>query len=188
MINLLPLASRNRVQQIYRLRWVGVAAILFSGVVASALVFLIPPYVLTISREDDALSRKNDVELLLEKKKGGEATDVVSDLNDTLDALEAFEKTPDVMPVLASVLSARRVGVEVSSVSVELIDGKSGVIITGVASTRETLLQFSQELKRLPTLTSVTLPVSDLGKASNSTFTISALISVASSTAPTSAP
>ena len=188
MINLLPLASRNRVQHIYRLRWIGVGAVLLAGIVASALVLLIPPYVLTLSREDDALSRKNDVEQLLEKKKGAEATDVVSDLNYTLDQLEAFEKTPDVMPVLASVLSAKRTGISVDSVSVELIEGKSGIIITGVASTREALLQFSQELKRLPTLTSVTLPVSDLGKASNSTFTISALMSVASSTGSTSTP
>lgn len=176
MINLLPLSARNRVKNIYRLRWLGVGGLLFAGVVISALVLLIPPYVLMMSREEDVLSRKAQLENLLQSTQGVVAADIVSSLNYTLDQIERFESAPDVVPVLLSILSAERRGVVLSALSVEMIEGKSGVIISGVASTRESLMQFNQELKRLPTLTQVTLPVADLAEATDSSFTISAVI------------
>lgn len=180
MINLLPLSARNRVKNVYRLRWIGVGSLLFAGVVFSGLVLLVPPYVLMISREEAVLEHKAQVESLLQETQGAVASNVVSELNYSLEQIESFEKQADVVPVLAAILAVERKGIVLNSLAVELVEGKSGVILSGVASTRDALTRFSQDLKRLPHLAKVTLPVSDLAEAANSTFTISAVIAGAS--------
>lgn len=174
MINLLPPNVKKHVRRLYHLRLLGIGFLLLGGVFVSALALLTPSYVLTLFREAAVLTEKSALEASFKEQKASVALEELKDLNYTLDQVDSFEKMSNVVPIIQAVLGARRAGISIDAVSVERVSDKPGVIVTGEASTRETLLQFTQELKRLPMLTDVALPVANLAEAENSRFNISA--------------
>lgn len=176
MINLLPQYAQRKIMRLYRMRLMSTALFLVAFTFLSAAALLVPSYVITLSHENSAEGRRTALDQKIEEKQGNVAIEVIASLNHQMNVIDSFREATTTSEILVAVYGARISGVRIDSLSFEPIQGNRAVIITGVAATREVLLAFTQELKRLPLLSQVTLPVSNLAEATNNRFIISATL------------
>lgn len=174
MINLLPTYEKVRTRQLHTTRLIGVVLLFVAGLFVAALALLTPSYVHVWLHESSLKDRKNTLDLAFTNTKEAAPVSVIEDLNYTIRFIEAFEKVPEVTPILDAILAVRSAGISVSAITIERGGDSPIVLINGIASSRDALQQFTQDLRGVSLLREVDLPVSNLTQAQNSTFSISA--------------
>lgn len=176
MINLLPNDLQKKNKALYNQRVASTALVLLGLLCVSGAILLLPSYILTGERARSIEGQWADIQAN-QTTELGSTRDVIASLNDTLALATSFEDTLRLTEVVTAVIAARGEGsITIDSFSLEDASGKKALFISGVAATREELIQFTQELKRLPTLTGVELPVSNLADSENNHFSITALL------------
>lgn len=176
MINLLPTYEKVRTRQLHTTRLAGVSLLFVAGLFVAALALLTPSYVKVWLHESDLKNRMTTLDLAFANTKEAAPVSVIEDLNYTIRFIDAFERVPEITPVLDAILLARGTGVRISAVTVERAEGSPRVLVNGIASSRDALQAFTQELRTVPLLKGVDLPVSNLTQAQNSAFSISAIL------------
>jgi Tfp pilus assembly protein PilN len=172
MLNLLPQEEKDRVVAGYRMRLAIVAAIFTSALFAVAAVGLLPAYVseraetnVLIKAQQDA-DQRNTAESLAEAKKLEASNKVLADYLEARTALIGTSLTAS--SVIERVLAKR--GTEISVLHIEVASNL--VEISGVARTRAGLIAFLESLKADSDFKTAVLPISDLAKSTEATFTI----------------
>jgi hypothetical protein len=179
MINLLPQHSQNRIVRVYQMRLATTILFLVAFTLLSAVALLMPSYIVTLAEESSARERMEALDIKIEEKRGGVAAEAIATLNHQLSIIDSFKQATTTSEVLEAVHSVRTPNILIHSFSFEHVGGQRAVILTGVATTRDALHAFTQELMRLPVLSEVSFPVSNLAEARNNNFTITATLTAA---------
>lgn len=167
MINILPESGRSIVKREYRIRLVAVFLFLLALLSLVTAVMLMPSYLFAEVEAEQA--ELEEARLVSAKVEGAKSdAEVITAVNKQIVGLDAFMMAPRPSEALLVVLQSAGSGIEVVRVSYE--GGTNSVSLSGKATSRDTLLQFSKALQKLPIVLAVDLPVSDLAKNTDVSF------------------
>jgi hypothetical protein len=178
MLSLLPQQLKKEVQKEYRLRLVSVACFLLAAVGALSAVALVP-YIALSSIKEKAVEA--GIALHEKDAQTGATGDFSADvartklLINTYAGREGGTSAQTLVERLVRVLPS---DVSLSSIAIARTSSSTAqVIAEGVAVDRDALLFFVQELKKVPILKSVVLPVSNFAKAEDIEFSLTMISS-----------
>ena len=167
MITLLSEKDSARVRVEYRLRLFAIGAALFAGVFVAAAVALLPSYVTArlagsaAEQENKLLSQAIDSSALASAGKSVRSAQAL------LAAITFPAGAPRPSEVIAALAGVRHKGITITRAEFSSQPGHTQVRLSGVAATRDGLLQFRQALAGIPGVSSVGLPIENLAKASD---------------------
>ncbi len=174
LTNLLPLERIRSAKREYFMRLATVALFALTAVVLGSGALLIPSYLYLNQEIGVRQARLNELDTLLVASKGGETSARLTTLNENATYLARLQTTPSATAVLRAVLAAPRTGIVLSgftfSPSQKGADARA--TLTGVATTRETLRAYVEQLSALPFVSNADLPISAYAKESAIPFTI----------------
>lgn len=175
MLNILPIEEKKKVLLEYRLRLAVVATFAVGAVAAASAVLLVPAYLLAISKHNAS----NEQLAALEKKYGDSAQEKelgaqIRDINTKILLLLSGDTTDKLTPsqVVANIIGLKSSEIKISSFSYEMPANQERIVLTGTAKDRDSLAGYFETLKKDPTFTSVTMPISSYVKSENIDFSI----------------
>jgi len=176
MFNLLPEKHKVKAWRDYEVRRLIVGFLLLFAVLLIALISLLPAYFFSeqknIETKNIAATFSNSEAI----KKSGEISTLVSVANKKVSFLKN-NKESNIKQLIEYVVSARVTGVKIISFSfVTKTEGPKELLISGSATNRDTLLLFKKNLESMPGFEGVDLPVSNLAKEKDLTFSLKIFI------------
>ena len=175
MLNILPVTEKKNALIEYRIRLSVVSIFALGAVAVAGAVLLVPAYLLAVSKH----SASNDQLSALEKKYGDSAQEKelgvqIRDVNTKILLLLSGDTTEKLTPsqAVANIISLKSSDIKMSSLSYEATAVQERIVLTGSASDRDSLAGFIETLKKDPTFTSVTMPISSYVKSENIDFAI----------------
>lgn len=173
MFTFLPHKERQSVLKEYRkkLLLIYVAIVTFAGV--AWIVSLIPSYVLVTAKRDSALIQKASPTAGVDTEKISSTEKELTGARNKLAVLAPFTSRQPMSFILAKLFYRIPSGVSLSSITVNRGTEKGTITISGIASTRDTLVSFSKALEGEAFFKKVELPVSNFTKGKNVPFTMS---------------
>jgi Tfp pilus assembly protein PilN len=171
MTNLLPNSEKHSIQKEYQSRILVVVLCFFIIEILIATGFLLPTYFLAASKEREAADR------IAVLKKSMLSDDVMRSIltttNQKLKLLNTDEGKPSIQEIFARAAGKKVSGVSILSLDYALRSGQGGeVVLQGIAESREELVAFKKGLEQDTLFSEVVLPVSDLAKDHNVSFSI----------------
>lgn len=165
MINLLPQNLKRRITLEYRWRLVTTASALAGTAAIVASTFLIPSYLLVLTREhaanDDAASAASALGAGDNKTNASR----IAALKNMLSVLDTRTATPILSRLIDELTSSRIAGITITNI--RLIAGKGSsyaVTVMGQAQSRSELLVFNEALKQHANFSGINLPIDELIK------------------------
>ena len=157
------LPKKNRVNLLF------LAAFIFI-----ATVFLVPSFLIAEVKENLIFERIADAKKSFSAENKDEVRMEVSEINSMLSVLSKDILSPDLFGSLSYILGKRPRGVFISSIYFDQSGGNDAKQFTvrGTADDRDTLITFAADLKKESKFAEVRLPVGDLAKSEELSFTI----------------
>lgn len=172
MINLLPHSTLKRARREYYIRLVSLALLSLAVVCFSSAAFLVPSYLSARIERSATLERH----VLLTQKTASDTSALSASLLTTTDLLSAARRPNlDGMALLAQVLSGKGSRIQLTRIAFDTRD-VARFSVSGIAQSREALLQFRDALRSRPEFTAVELPISNLAKATDIEFSMAITI------------
>lgn len=171
MFTLLSAQHKKYMMRQYRLRLLSVIVLLASATLVISIVLLIPSYI-TLRVERDRLNVENEIQSKDIKKQN--AKDLVHTLDEikSMSSLVSVEST-EIFEALKLVLNAKSPGIAITSANYTRgAPAPSTLSLSGTASFRSDLIEFSRRLDREKLFTSIDLPISNLAKETDVKFTL----------------
>lgn len=169
MINILPNEGRTIARRSYVFKVVATATFAAAFVALATGALLFPSYIETTA--DAEAARAEAVRLAeVEKSVNGATDEPLALAQAQLKAFGPLVATDPPSFAIQSFLGVRGKGISVSQIEYDIAAAR--MILSGTASTRESLLLFVQALRKVAGVTTVDLPVNDLAKSENSRFGI----------------
>ncbi len=180
-MNILPDIQKNNLNKGFKVRFFIVFAVLLSlGIIASTIM-LVPSYFASEIELEDVLSQtkftKTDIDAetktLLELPK---------DINIKLQFIKSNTNFVSAFSLITKTINKKPVGISINSLSsINIKDGNKarlrGVIVSGFAKDRKSLIDFSNLLKEEESFDKVDVPVNSLTKETNLPFSITISLS-----------
>jgi hypothetical protein len=172
---LLPKKEMKTLQREYWIRLLVVSIFFISCAVVLGIITLIPSYVYTQVQERQALLHKD--ELLKSRKESG-ADQVEKSLVESQTIAQKIIEDSDMVAysdIVQKIISHRSNQILLSGFGLSHGEGTSTptqIVVQGGAVTREALLNFKKGLDNDTSFTHIDLPLSDLAKSKNITFTV----------------
>lgn len=172
MANLLPQSFRDGVRDEYRLRLGSVALTLLAVILLSATVLLTPSFILTESRLEqnqatlDSLSEASTATSTKESKK------VITDTNQKLSVVNQENDELSPTDIVNLVANTKPSSVSIRRISLQDSENNSAqsIELSGVARTRDSLLEFESRLQNQADVQQVDLPIETLAAKKNAEF------------------
>jgi len=175
MLNLLSTTEKKKVLNEYRLRLATVVIFAIGAFIFASLELLTPSYFLSSIK----LTSTQEQLAAIEGKYGGvekekELTVLIRDINSKILLLLNSGATGTLTPsqVIENILKIKSDSVKITGYSYEAAATQEKIVLAGTAKDRNTLAVFVEALKKEPTFTSVTLPISSYVKSENIKFSI----------------
>lgn len=175
MINLIPNEEKKKIIADFYFRFFSVFFIMLALGFCILAVLLFPSYFLSVieNRSVNArlVSQANEAIPLPDKN----TLSAVDDLNKKISIAEDFEKQNQSLigKVMDPVLSSKIKDIKITSLSYMKLPEKPGqMTVSGVATNREALVLFRQNLEKNVAFSSVDLPISNFVKGSNIRFSL----------------
>ncbi len=170
MYKLLPEQLREKVAKEYSLRRLNLMLEAGAVVFVIAIGGLFPSYILSRFNLAEA-SEKMKWSQAFHREKGGEsAGQWLSDINLALNTLSPELDKERPSELLLEVIGEKPSGIKLTSFKWSKDGGRLSLNISGVASSRQALLALQDALKKIPSFSSVPLPVSSLAKDKDISF------------------
>jgi Tfp pilus assembly protein PilN len=176
MINLIPKEEKKKMLADFYRRFVVLLLLMASFSVFIASSAILPAYFFSFIKNSTASIKLNvqKGEQLPTPKEQSLA--LARDINTKLDLVENAEKNKFLVSekVINAILSKKTPNIKINQITYTNDTGKGkNVSITGIASSRETLLLFQQSLEDSSAFKDVNLPISSFVKGSNIQFGLS---------------
>jgi hypothetical protein len=172
MLNLLPKDQKNKIVREYRTRfWAIVFALALAGEVIS-LILLVPPYLTVQTRVNILSSQAVDSKVKNLALETSDLSDTIQQTNSYLNILNSSSTPTGATPAIQNISAVRGGSVKIGSFFYRANNGQQQIVISGNASSRQSLLDFAKRLKGQPGVISADLPVSDFAQAQNINFSI----------------
>ncbi len=169
MINLIPPEGLQAVKREYIFRVGSTLALLFSAVFILLSVSLIPTYVL-LESETNILANETGRTSDVDTKLNHVETEILM-INNILTQVKSVGNETLPSSVIEAIQASAPAGVLLKNFSMNMSNGSiDSVQIQGVASTRESLVQFRTAVEALPLFGKAEIPLSDLAKDTNLPF------------------
>ncbi|MEK7086165.1 MAG: hypothetical protein AAB709_00895 [Patescibacteria group bacterium] len=174
LTDLLPFSRRQTLTREYHLRLGVVALILFSALVLTAAVLLLPTYVFLVKSAYVKAEHLANITSALSSSDETALSARLSSLSSDAAALISLSKKPAVSKIMRSVLSVPRAGITLSGFVYTPVTGKGSNVLalSGVAATRDALRGYQLMLQGTQGIVSAEVPVSAYAKDANILFTI----------------
>lgn len=176
MFNLLPKTEKDAIRREYRRR---LFTVILWGIAVSTLVaslLLIPSFVLSRQREEAASARVLALSRRADAEKSAQVSAELAEVSTLLTLLATRAPTPSVFDVVRTIAAKRPPGVSFENIAfAPFSQGTFGVQISGVAENRAALVAFNRALETAGTFTRVELPLSNLAKSEDITFSINVM-------------
>jgi Tfp pilus assembly protein PilN len=171
LTNLLPGSRVRAFRRGYFLRVATLALLLIAGVIIVHGLLLLPTYLFAhteVSRESEHLAGLNATLQTSEEKQVQTRLGMLASGVTYLDRLAT---TTTASAAITAILQVPHAGISLNGLTPP--GATAGIMsLSGVASSRDTLQQFSNALSRLPFITNADLPISAYAKDTNIPFTI----------------
>lgn len=174
---LLPSQELRLLKKEYRIRVTIYMMFFLSFVILLGICALLPAYIYSYSQERALLARLGELQKSRASRGADEIKKELSDSTELINRLKNH-KSPIVYSSLVSqVIGYKTSGVGIKSISVKVENPQATttqvvIIVQGVAGSRESLIQFRDRLEADPLVTKVELPISDLAKSKNISYSI----------------
>lgn len=178
---LLPEKELRALKREYRIRLFIFLIFFMSCSVFVGVVSLIPAYIYSYSQEKESIF---NLSALKNKMKNSEINNVSKELEQTsLIVKRLMEQNSQIIysDLINNIAKNKNAGVTINSFNFSSQGNATssiGAVIQGKAGTRESLIQFKNKLESDPNIISVELPVSDLAKSKNISYSIKLSISI----------
>ena len=177
MTNLLPSEQIKKNITEYHFRFAGTALAMLGITIFLATVFLSPSYFLASHKraviQNDPLWQ-NDKDDVASRERQKEFEDVIKETNMVLDILgttnNKFYVSGD---VVAKIIGYKTTPITISGIFYDASDVGDALSIKGIEVNRQGLISFTDMLKKDPSFASVDLPISNLVKDRDISFSIS---------------
>lgn len=173
MFNLLPENLKERIKKEYRLR---LAIVILSFVVMSQiffLIFLFPSWLNSYSKEKDYLVKSDEINKTISALDVASTTSFINFLNKKLLTINDVLEYPRVVPIFNSIMSAKSQSIRLEGIYYTSADSDSAVVtVNGLSDRRDSLVLFTDNLKKIDGFNKVDLPISNLAKDKNIDFSI----------------
>ncbi len=174
MFNLLPENLRNRIKKEYRFR---LAIVVLSFIILSQvsfLIFLFPSWLISFYKEKDFLVKSDEISKTISALDVASTTSFIRNLNEKLVNINEAMDYPKMVPVFDSILGVKSSAIRLEGIFYSATDSNSAVVtINGMSDKRDSLVAFTESLRKIEHFNKVDLPISNLAKDKNIDFTIS---------------
>ena len=173
MVNLLPEKEKIKILREYQTRLLVIVLFLIFCLLIVFAVFVSPSFFLTNTKQQTLSHQFSQIKTSTPfQTLPSSMTSSVSDINFALDVLDSSTMFSP-KKILDLILSDKKSSISIKSISIfqksqDLVE----VSVSGISSDRESLLGFSRKLQSEKTFENVVLPISDLAKGTDISFTI----------------
>lgn len=172
LTNLLPENRLRSLRQVYFLRLATVAVLVLSGVAIVHGVLLLPSYLFVRAQVEEREMRLDALTKTLAGAAEQEVSARVAAIATDSAYLAKRAAAPKASTATQAILAVPREGVRLRGFSFAPQESGAQMLVSGVASSRESLRRYEQALADQPFITGVELPISAYAKESNIDFTI----------------
>lgn len=179
LTNLLPPERARALRRDYALRVSVVAIAAMTALTLAAAVLLLPTSVLLSSSASAKRAHLATLTAASPSASDAALAARLAVLASRAGTLSALADTPSVSSLTRTVLAVTRPGVTLSGFSYAPATGKDAAafVVSGVAQTRDALRSYQLALQGMPSVRSVSLPVSAYAKDADITFSITVALS-----------
>ena len=172
MINLLPHDQKLLVLKEYKLRRIAVVFGSFLSVIILADVLLVPSFVLVFYKARVSSTTAAPVAATAQDATDQKAFQAQLQSDRQIIASVKSDKKMVPSKAISFILNNKKSDITILSINYSVTDTGYAVSVRGIASTRESLRNFSDALQNEEGVTSVKLPVSSFAENSNIGFSI----------------
>jgi len=173
MFKLLTEEQSTKVKQEYRLRRAIVILLLFACNLIIFIVFLFPVFIISFSKQTEANNLIKTLNLSPSVKDGQNLQAWLINLNQELSAISPDKDMDKPYETFVKALDSRVSGIRITGLSYKKVNQIPTLFVTGLASDRQTLLEFENKLNLSKQFSGVTIPSSTFAKDKNLDFEIS---------------
>lgn len=172
MLNFLQQKNKNQIIFEYLLR-VCTVLLIFIFISISVLISLFLPSFFFVKFKNNTIAKQLET---TKRENVGKGEDPVSIIRDTNRLAIALSDTPshDIKnnEIIGKIISLKNDGIKISSISIDTnITGGRKIIISGFSNKRDNLTLFDKEIRTEGSFSSVSFPVSNFIKSTDSDFT-----------------
>src|SRR3989344_3730340 len=154
MFNLLPKNLKEKIKTEYKLRKITVILIFIICLQLSFLIFLTPSWLISFYKEKEVTSQSEEIKKHLSDSSLSEVIVTIRGINTNLSKKTSSIKIDELAYILGQ-------------------ENTAEIIIGGTSLTREALVSFVKALEDSKSFNKVNLPISNLAKDKNISFSIS---------------
>ena len=180
MANVQPETQKKMMRREYRVRLVTTSLIFVSVALVVAIVFLIPSLVLSQSRKNTTVQQLETFKGFAELQETNESFEELRIANEKITLLSLGGGGVSVEDILDTIAYVKPTAISVSGISMSqrVVEDvlEQSVTLSGVADTRTDLLSFVELLEKEELFSNVDLPISNLAKEREISFSLSFLI------------
>lgn len=172
MFYLLPESEKKIILVEYKLRRTIIMLLFLSATCTISAVFLLPSYIISSAKDDEVMEKVDAVTTSTILQEGNELNARLSQTNLKLEALRPSMAGLSVDAVHL-VLVHKKPGIQLTGFAYRKGEKETAQLsVSGMASTRDVLLEFVKELKAENAFSDVQLPVSNFAKDKNIEFNL----------------
>ncbi len=177
MYTLLPEQKVADLQKEYRIRVIILALFFLSGAVWIGISSLLPSYIIAVIQEQNAENSLSRIKQTTQTPVNASVAATVSTSNAQIKLVKNSEDPVVFSGIIENIANRRTPGIlindiEIAHASADVRVTATNLSIRGVASTRDALVAFQSALAADPEFSKVDLPVSDLARSTDLTFSL----------------
>lgn len=177
---LLPEREIRILKREYRTRLVVILLFFMSLSVVVGIISLVPAYVFSSFQEKEASANLNNIKNSDQKNEFESAIKELTSTNDLVKRLNGNKSPMVSSEVVGRIISNKSAGIKLNSIQFSGVSDSAKnattsvtqIIIQGRSVDRETLVKFKNSLEADELFTKIELPVSDLTKSKDITFSV----------------
>ena len=173
MFNLLQDNLKEKIKADYKFRRLSVFLSFIIFLQVSFLIFLLPSWIISLFREREAISQIEKMNQSLLSQNKDSVASIITGTNAKLNIINNILNYPEVIPIVNVILSNKTSSIYLNGLTYTSTNASTSVLtIQGISLTRESLVSFVKNLEKSGAFKVVDLPVSNLAKDKNISFSI----------------
>lgn len=172
MFNLLPDNVKKEIKTEYKIRLITMIFVFVILLQVSLFISILPSWVISSSKEEDIMLETEDAANAKFFKDSDEITSIISSTNTRLGHITTLLEYPKARPFIDKIISSKTSSIHLNNFVYALNKTDATISIQGISGTREALISFSKTLQDSKMFKTVDLPISNLAKDKNISFSM----------------
>ncbi|MEI6843232.1 MAG: hypothetical protein WCK48_01855 [bacterium] len=175
MFNVLPNFFKEEIKSEYKIRFWIVVVLFVIFIQISFLVMIFPSWLISLARQNEVTTELDATNKSSSYQNADKISTMIEDTNQKLKIIDSALTYPRFVPIVRSILDNKISGIKLNSILFSST-GSNTVALTGISSTRETLVLFIKKLKDSGLFKDVFSPVSNFTKDKDIGFSINIIL------------